>query len=89
MEFEGKISQLNILNSDLLRDTIEFAENIEFSDNFKPKIEIEDEKESKIENQEFGKSTQFYVKPKLEPKESSERPLNVLYVTTSLIARVI
>ena len=46
--------------SDLLKETIKFVENIEFSDNVDPKTEIK---------QEVWKSSSVDVKPKLEQVE--------------------
>ena len=58
-----------IRNSDLL---IEFAENIEFSDNYELKTEIKEEEFKKENHQQFWKSPIFDVKPKHEHVESSE-----------------
>ena len=55
----------------MLKDTLDLIENIEFSD-VNPKLEIKQEEQFKIENQEFGKSPTFDVKPKIEPVEASE-----------------
>ena len=63
---------MDIRNTDpFLKDTLDLVENIEFSD-VKPKLEIKQEEQFKIENQEFWKSPIFDVKPKLEPVEASE-----------------
>ena len=53
---------MDIKNSDLLKETINFVENIEFSE-FQPKTEI---KEEEGLNQEVWKSPQLDIKPKLE-----------------------
>ena len=59
---------MDIENSDLLKETINFVENIEFSE-FQPKTEI---KEEEGLDQEVWKSSPFDVKPKLEQIETSE-----------------
>ena len=53
---------MGIENSDLLKETINFVETIEFSE-FQPKTEI---KEEEGLDQEVWKSSPFDVKPKLE-----------------------
>ena len=60
-------------NSNLLKDTIGFVENIEFSDNVMPKTEIKKEEGFKEENQDQSwKSPPFDVEPKIEQVEASE-----------------
>ena len=59
---------MDIENSDLLKETINFVENIKFSE-FQPKIEI---KEEEGLDQEVWKSSPFDVKPKLEQVETSD-----------------
>ena len=59
---------MNMENSDLLKETINFVENIEFSE-FQPKTEI---KEEEGLDQEVWKSSPFDVKPKLEQIETPE-----------------
>ena len=57
---------MDITNSDLTKETMDFAENIEFSENILPKTEIKEEKGFKIENQKvFLESQPFDVKPDL------------------------
>ena len=51
------------------KETIEFVENIKFSENIQPKAEI---KEEEGFDQEVWKSLPLDVKPKLEQKEGSE-----------------
>ena len=58
---------MDIENSDLLKETINFVENIEFSDNIKTEI-----KEEEGLDQEFWKHQPFDVKPKIEQVEASE-----------------
>ena len=71
---------MDIRNTDpLLKDTLDLVENIEFSD-VKPKLEIKQEEQFKIENQEFWKSPAFDVKPKLEPVEASENACNSSFI---------
>ena len=62
---------MNIEKSDLLKETMNFVENIEFSE-FQPKTEI---KEEEGLDQEVWKSSPFDVKPKLEQVEASETGL--------------
>ena len=68
-------SQMGIRNSDLLRKTIDFVENIKFSDNILPKTEIKKEEVFKEENKEICKSPLFDIdrlENKLEQVEASE-----------------
>ena len=68
-------SQTGIRNSDLLMKTIDFVENIEFSDNVIPKTEIKKEEGFKEENQEIWKSPLFdldRLQNKLEQVEATE-----------------
>ena len=60
---------MDIENSDLLKETIDFVENIEFSDKIQPKTEI---KEEEGLDQDVWKYSTFDVKPKLEQIEASE-----------------
>ena len=60
---------MDIENSDLLKETINFVENIEFSDKIQPKTEI---KEEEGLDQDVWKYSTFDVKPKLEQIEASE-----------------
>ena len=59
---------MDIKNSDLLKETINFVENIEFSE-FQPKTEI---KEEEGLDQGVWKPSPSDVKPKLEQVETSE-----------------
>ena len=58
---------MDIRNSDMLKETINFVENIEFSDNIKTEI-----KEEEGLDQEVWIPQPFDVKPKIEPLEASE-----------------
>ena len=58
---------MDIRNSDMLKETINFVENIEFSDNIKTEI-----KEEEGLDQEVWIHQPFDVKPKIEPVEASE-----------------
>jgi hypothetical protein len=60
---------MDIKNSDLLKETNDFVENIEFCDNIQPKAEI---KEEEGFNQEVWKSLPLDIKPKLEQIEASK-----------------
>ena len=62
---------MDVRNTELLKDTLDSVENIEFSD-VNPKLEIKQEEQFKIENPEFWKSPTFDDKPKLEQVEASE-----------------